>query len=202
MPPRVSGLGKCTPTAKKIGTCPLRSEARQSMKPVQISRMAPGAQVDLTATNLYQPPPAYRGLGCGAVAEHFANRVDGWRGRSGRHSQPGYRRRGNEPFPGADARRGRDHTDRRVNQRHPGQRTPDSISRCSHRGRARRGSTSTSAASVVIVLVVENTQAIVFSVHGSVRASSAQPPHRSTTMSPPKLTASDAQAFPRREIGF
>src|SRR6516164_3447189 len=53
-------------------------------------------------------------------------------------------------------------------------------------------STSTSAASEVIVLVVENTQAIVFSVHGTVRASSAQPPHRSTTISPSMLTASEA----------
>src|SRR5439155_20054357 len=53
-------------------------------------------------------------------------------------------------------------------------------------------STSTSAASAVIVLVVENTLVIVFSVHGAVRASSAQPPHRSTTISPSMLTASEA----------
>src|SRR5262245_65734387 len=53
-------------------------------------------------------------------------------------------------------------------------------------------STSTSAASAVIVLVVEKTQAIVFSVHGTVRASLAQPPHRSTTVSPSILTASEA----------
>ena len=48
------------------------------------------------------------------------------------------------------------------------------------------------AASDVIVLVVENTQAIVFSVHGTVRASSAHPPHRSTTISPSMLTATEA----------
>src|SRR5882724_861819 len=53
-------------------------------------------------------------------------------------------------------------------------------------------STSTSAASAVIVLVVENTLVIVFSVHGTVRASSAQSPHRSTTISPSMMTASDA----------
>src|SRR5205085_1361907 len=53
-------------------------------------------------------------------------------------------------------------------------------------------STSTSAASAVIVLVVEKTQVIVLSVHGTVRASSAQPPHRSTTISPSMLTASEA----------
>src|SRR6185295_5538818 len=44
-------------------------------------------------------------------------------------------------------------------------------------------STSASAASAVIVLVVENTLVIVLSVHGAVRASSAQPPHRSTPIS-------------------
>ena len=48
------------------------------------------------------------------------------------------------------------------------------------------------AASEVIVLVVEKTQVMVFSVHGTVRASSAQPPHRSTTISPSMLTASEA----------
>jgi hypothetical protein len=53
-------------------------------------------------------------------------------------------------------------------------------------------STSTSAASEVIVLVVENTFVIVFSVHGMVRASSAQPPHRSTTTAPSMLTTSEA----------
>src|SRR3954447_22441425 len=53
-------------------------------------------------------------------------------------------------------------------------------------------STSTSAASAVIVLVVEKTLAMVFSVHGAVRASSAQPPHRSATVSPSMLTASEA----------
>src|SRR5437764_12028077 len=53
-------------------------------------------------------------------------------------------------------------------------------------------STSTSAASEVIVLVVENTQAIGFSVHGTVRASSAQPPHRPTTISPSMFTPSEA----------
>src|SRR6266852_6325387 len=52
-------------------------------------------------------------------------------------------------------------------------------------------STSTSAASEVIVLVVEKTQVIVFSVHGTVRASSAQPPHRSTTTAPSILTTSE-----------
>ena len=40
--------------------------------------------------------------------------------------------------------------------------------------------------------MVENTLVIVFSVHGTVRASSAQPPHRSTTISPSMLTASEA----------
>src|SRR3954454_22496606 len=50
-------------------------------------------------------------------------------------------------------------------------------------------STSTSAASEVIVLVVEKTQVIVSSAHGAVRASSAQPPHRSTTISPSMSTA-------------
>jgi hypothetical protein len=39
---------------------------------------------------------------------------------------------------------------------------------------------------------VENTLIIVFSVHGMVRASSAQPPHRSTTISPSMLKASEA----------
>src|SRR5258708_6274321 len=53
-------------------------------------------------------------------------------------------------------------------------------------------STSTSAASEVIVLVVENTQVIVFSVHGTVRVSSAQPPHRSTTISPSMWTPTQA----------
>src|SRR5206468_9869740 len=53
-------------------------------------------------------------------------------------------------------------------------------------------STSTSAASAVIVLVVEKTLAMVFSVHGAVRASSAQPPHRSTAIAPSMLTASEA----------
>ena len=53
-------------------------------------------------------------------------------------------------------------------------------------------STSTSAASEVMHLVVENTLVIVFSVHGTVRASSAQPPHRSTTISPSMLKASEA----------
>src|SRR5262245_55284003 len=53
-------------------------------------------------------------------------------------------------------------------------------------------STSASAASAVIVLVVEKTLVIVCSVHGTVRASSAQPPHRSTTISPSMLRASEA----------
>src|SRR5262249_47281339 len=53
-------------------------------------------------------------------------------------------------------------------------------------------STSTRAASAVIVLVVEKTLAIVFWAHGTERASSAQPPHRSTTISPSRLTASEA----------
>src|SRR5262249_59993956 len=53
-------------------------------------------------------------------------------------------------------------------------------------------STSASAARAVIVLVVEKTLAIVFSAHGAVRASSAQPPHRSTTISPSMLTAGQA----------
>src|SRR5262245_23699765 len=53
-------------------------------------------------------------------------------------------------------------------------------------------STSASAASEVIVLVVEKTQVIVSSVHGTVRASSAQPPHRSTTILPSRLTATEA----------
>src|SRR5215470_12686812 len=53
-------------------------------------------------------------------------------------------------------------------------------------------STSTSAASAVIVLVVEKTLVIVSWPHGTVRASSAQPPHRSTTISPSMLTASEA----------
>src|SRR4029079_28915 len=43
-----------------------------------------------------------------------------------------------------------------------------------------------------MLLVVENTLVIVFSVHGTVRASSAQPPHRSTTISPSMLKASEA----------
>ena len=41
-------------------------------------------------------------------------------------------------------------------------------------------------------LYLGDTQVIVFSVHGTVRASSAQPPHRSTTISPSMLTASEA----------
>src|SRR3954447_13850697 len=53
-------------------------------------------------------------------------------------------------------------------------------------------STSTSAASAVIALVVEKTLEMVFSAHGVVRASSAQPPHRSTTISPSMLTTSEA----------
>src|SRR3954447_15377453 len=53
-------------------------------------------------------------------------------------------------------------------------------------------STNTSAASEVIVLVGEKTQVIVSSAHGTVRASSAQPPQRSTTISPSMLTASEA----------
>src|SRR3954466_4486759 len=53
-------------------------------------------------------------------------------------------------------------------------------------------STSTSAASAVIVLVVEKTQVIVSSAHGLVRASSAQPPHRSPPPAPSRLTASEA----------
>src|SRR5262249_59177970 len=53
-------------------------------------------------------------------------------------------------------------------------------------------STSTSAASEVMLLVVENTLLMVCSVHGTVRASSAQPPHRSTTISPSMLRASEA----------
>src|SRR6516164_4542745 len=53
-------------------------------------------------------------------------------------------------------------------------------------------STSPSAASAVIVLVVEKTLVMVFSPHGTVRASSAQPPHRSTTISPSMLTATEA----------
>src|SRR5262245_30446158 len=53
-------------------------------------------------------------------------------------------------------------------------------------------STSTSAASEVMLLVVEKTLVIVFSVHGAVRASSAQPPHRSTTISPSMLRATEA----------
>src|SRR6516164_1141434 len=53
-------------------------------------------------------------------------------------------------------------------------------------------SISTSAASEVIVLVVEKTQVIVSSAQGTVRASLAQPPHRSTTISPSMTTASDA----------
>src|SRR5262249_60804859 len=43
-----------------------------------------------------------------------------------------------------------------------------------------------------MLLVVENTLVIVFSVHGTVRASSAHPPHRSTTISPSMLRASEA----------
>ena len=39
--------------------------------------------------------------------------------------------------------------------------------------------------------MVENTLAIVFSVHGTAWASSAQPPHRSTTTSPSMLTTSE-----------
>src|SRR5262245_15397419 len=53
-------------------------------------------------------------------------------------------------------------------------------------------STSTSAASAVIVFVVEKTQVIVSSVQGTVWASSTQPPHRSTTISPSMLTATEA----------
>src|SRR6516164_4925672 len=53
-------------------------------------------------------------------------------------------------------------------------------------------STSTSAASEVIALVVENTLVMVFSPHGTVRASSAQPPHRSTAIAPSMLTATEA----------
>src|SRR3954447_25877400 len=53
-------------------------------------------------------------------------------------------------------------------------------------------STSTSAASEVIALVVEKTLVIVSSAHGTVRASSAQPPHRSTTTSPSTSKASEA----------
>src|SRR6478752_1246997 len=52
-------------------------------------------------------------------------------------------------------------------------------------------STSTRAASEVMDLVVENTLVIVSSVHGAVRASSAQPPHRSTTTSPSTLKTSE-----------
>src|SRR5580765_2569749 len=53
-------------------------------------------------------------------------------------------------------------------------------------------STSTSAASDVMHLVVEKMLVIVFSPHGTVRASSAQPPHRSTTISPSMLRATEA----------
>src|SRR5262245_21799401 len=52
--------------------------------------------------------------------------------------------------------------------------------------------TSTRAASAVMALVVEKTLMIVFSVHGPVRALSAQPPHRSTMISPSMLTATEA----------
>src|SRR5947207_1023540 len=45
-------------------------------------------------------------------------------------------------------------------------------------------STSTSAASEDIVLVVENTQVILFSANGTVLSSSAQLPHTLTTTSP------------------
>src|SRR3984893_2344364 len=53
-------------------------------------------------------------------------------------------------------------------------------------------STSTSAASEVIALLVEKMLVMGCSVHGAVRASSAQPPHRSTTISPSMLRASEA----------
>src|SRR5262249_33121382 len=53
-------------------------------------------------------------------------------------------------------------------------------------------SMSKRAASVVIALVVENTLVIVSSAQGTVRASLAQPPHRSTTISPSRITASEA----------
>jgi hypothetical protein len=42
---------------------------------------------------------------------------------------------------------------------------------------------------------------IVFSVHGTVRASSAQPPHRSTTISPSMLRRARRRGLPRRELG-
>src|SRR5262249_34934690 len=53
-------------------------------------------------------------------------------------------------------------------------------------------STSTSAPSANMVLVVEKTQVIVSRCHRRVRASSAQPPQRSSANSPSTVTAREA----------